>query len=268
MLRFGDGSSIRYEGKGEVNVDCTNGECMIFENVLYIPKLKTNTMSFGKLDSQGCDIRLRDVFFTLHDGQGKLLTKTPKTRGNIYLLKLNIENCCLVEKNDEEAWLWHRKMFHQSAHTLHDIVRGNHAIGLPHSSKFEHKCSCCVAGKHARVPFPTSTQFRASKPLKLVYVDICGPIIPSIIKGREIFLLIVDDISRLTWVAILKTKLEAIRTFKKFKTLAESESKVAMIKCLRTDCVGEFTYEEFSTLCEEQGIKDNSLILTSPNKME
>ena len=42
VVRFGDGSSIRYEGKGEVHVDCTYGERMIFRNVLYIPMLKTN----------------------------------------------------------------------------------------------------------------------------------------------------------------------------------------------------------------------------------
>ena len=87
-------------------MDCTNGEHMIFENVFYILKLKTNILSLRKLDSQGCDICLRDVFLTLHDGQGRLLTKTPKTRGNMYLLKLNIiKHCLIVEKNDEEAWL-------------------------------------------------------------------------------------------------------------------------------------------------------------------
>ena len=47
-MRFGDGSLISYEGKGEVHVDCTNGERMIFENVLYIPKLKTEILMFGK----------------------------------------------------------------------------------------------------------------------------------------------------------------------------------------------------------------------------
>ena len=42
---------------------------MIFENLLYILKLKTNILSLGKLDSQGCDIHLRDGFLTVHDGQ-------------------------------------------------------------------------------------------------------------------------------------------------------------------------------------------------------
>ena len=102
---------------------------MIFENALYIPKLKTNILSLGKLDYQGCDVHLRDGFLTLHGGQGRLLTKTPKTRGNMYLLKLNIvKNCLLVKKNDEEAWLWHRRMCHQSAHTVQGMVKGNHVI--------------------------------------------------------------------------------------------------------------------------------------------
>ena len=60
--------SIKYEGKREVHVDYTNGEHMIFENILYIVKLQTNILSLGKLYSWGCDIRLRDSFLTLNDG--------------------------------------------------------------------------------------------------------------------------------------------------------------------------------------------------------
>ena len=106
MVRFDDGSSMRYESKCEVHVDCTNGERMIFDNIVYIPKLKTNILILRKRDSQGCDIHLRDGFLTLHDGQGRLLTKTPKTRGNTYLLKLNVvEHCLLIKQNDQEAWL-------------------------------------------------------------------------------------------------------------------------------------------------------------------
>ena len=70
VVRFGDGYLIRYEGKGKVHINCTNGERMIFDNVFYIPKSNTNILSLGKLDSQGCGIRLRDGFLTLHDGQG------------------------------------------------------------------------------------------------------------------------------------------------------------------------------------------------------
>ena len=110
--------------------------------------------------------------------------------------------------------MWHRRMCHQSAHTLHDMVRGNHAIGIPHSSNFEHKCSCCMARKHVRAPCPISTEFRAKKPLELVYAYPYIPITPSTINVRKYFLLIFDDFFRLMWVVILKNKLEAFRAIK------------------------------------------------------
>ena len=68
-------------------------------------------------------------------------------------------------------------------------------------------------------------------------------------------MLIVDHFSRLTWVAILKNKSKEFGAFKKFKTLAESESNRALIKCLSTDCGEEFTSEEFSKWCEEKGVE-------------
>ena len=105
-MRVDDNSSVRYEGKGEVHVDCTNHEKMIFDNFLYKHKLKANILSLGKLDSEDYDIHLRNGFLILHDGLGRLLTKTLKTKGNMYLLKLNtIKLYLLVEKNNENVWL-------------------------------------------------------------------------------------------------------------------------------------------------------------------
>ena len=70
-----------------------------------IPREKRKCiLILGKLDSQGCDISLWNGFLTLSDGQGRLLTKTPKIRGNMYLLKLKIvKHCLLVINNDEET---------------------------------------------------------------------------------------------------------------------------------------------------------------------
>ena len=119
-----------------------------------------------------------------------------------------------------------------------------------------------MVGKYVRAPFLKETKFRASKPLELIYADICGPITPSIINRGKYFLLIVDDFSRLMWVAILKDNSKAFGAFKKFKTLVENESNGALIKCLRTDYGGEFTSDEFLKWCEEKGIRRQ---LTTPH---
>ena len=48
VVRFYDGSSIRYEGKGEVHVNCTNDEHMIFENIVYLTSVKDYHLNFEK----------------------------------------------------------------------------------------------------------------------------------------------------------------------------------------------------------------------------
>ena len=85
-------------------------------------------------------------------------------------------------------------------------------------------------------------------------MDICGPITPLSLGGSRYFLLIIDDFSRLTWVAVLQCKSDAFEAFKHFKNLAETEKGVK-IKALRSDRGGEFTSEEFSKFCLEHGIK-------------
>ena len=185
----------------------------------------------------------------------------------MYLLKLNIvKHCLLVKKNDEEAWLWHRRMCHQSAHTVHGMVKGNHAIWIPSSSKFEHKCSFCLAGKHARAPFPKETEFRASKPLELVYVNICGLVTQSTINGEKYFLLIVDDFSRLMWLEILKNKSEVFSAFQKFKTLVESKSNEALSSVWGLIVVENFFQKNSQTSVKRKASKAAHYSAYNPTK--
>ena len=72
ILRFGDDSSIKYKGKGDVHMDYTNDEHMIFETVHFIPNLKSNFVMLGKLDDQDSKTILQKRFFIIHYIQGRL----------------------------------------------------------------------------------------------------------------------------------------------------------------------------------------------------
>ena len=52
-VKFGDGSTIPYEGKGNISVTLKTGEILIIPNVLYLSALMTNILSLRKLDDQG-----------------------------------------------------------------------------------------------------------------------------------------------------------------------------------------------------------------------
>ncbi|GJZ74958.1 zinc finger, CCHC-type containing protein [Tanacetum coccineum] len=94
---------------------------------------------------------------------------------------------------------------------------------------------------------------RSTSPLDLVYGDLCGPITPPTPSGKKYIFLLVDDYSRYMWVYFLKSKDQAIDTFKEYKKSIENELRTTL-KMLRTDRGGEFTSNEFTQYCKENGI--------------
>jgi hypothetical protein len=67
-------------------------------------------------------------------------------------------------------------------------------------------------------------------------------------------MLIIDDYSRLTWVAFLKEKYEEFKKFKVFKALNENQIG-KILKVVRYDRGGEFSSCNFKELCDKHGIK-------------
>ena len=200
-VKFGDGSTIPYEGKGNISITLKTGEVLIILNVLYLPDLKTNILSLGKLDDQGCKTILSSGFLTVYDKCDRLLTKTKKTSRNMYKMKINInERFNLTEEEASEAWLWHTSFY-----TLQDMIRGNFVKGLPQFKTPGEVCAHCISGKHSRAPF-SSSAYRAMNILELMHMDICGSISPQTLGGKRYFFLTVDDYSRCMWIALLKEK--------------------------------------------------------------
>ena len=183
---------------------------------------------------------------TIFDRDGCLLTEVQRTEGQLYLLKLSIIDHCLITTEDSsEDWLWHSRLGHLSFHKLKEMSRKKILDGLPTFNVPNKLCTSYSAGKHHRTPFPQSSTFRTIEPLELIHTDIYGPISPPTLGGSRYFLLIIDDYSRLAWVAMLQCKSDAFEAFKRFKNLAETEKGVK-VKTLRSDRGGEFMITESS----------------------
>jgi transposase InsO family protein len=81
-----------------------------------------------------------------------------------------------------------------------------------------------------------------------VHGDLCGPISPATPRDNKHFLLLVDDLSRYMWVAVIPSKDRAVAAIKDKQLRAEGESSLKL-KLLRTDHGGEFTTIEFTDYC-------------------
>ena len=86
--------------------------------------------------------------------------------------------------------------------------------GLPSIEHPNQLCEGCLFGKQSRKSFPKEASTRATKPLQLVHIDVCGPIKPSSLDKSNYFLLFIDDFSRKMWFYFLKQKSEAFGAFK------------------------------------------------------
>nr|GEW65903.1 zinc finger, CCHC-type [Tanacetum cinerariifolium] len=87
----------------------------------------------------------------------------------------------------------------------------------------------------------------------LVCGDLCGPISPETESGKKYMFSLIDDCTRYMWVYFLKSKDEALETFKEFKLKVKKEVG-KKLKSFRTDRGGEFTSKEFTRYCKENGI--------------
>lgn len=113
-----------------------------------------------------------------------------------------------------------------------------------------------MKGEHHHHPIPKKSQWRETRKLQLIHVDICGPITPPSNCQKRYILCFIDDYSRKAWIYFLLEKSESFYHFKCFKMLTEKESNLPIL-CLRTDRGVEFNSAEFDEFCKLSGIKGN-----------
>lgn len=198
---------------------------------------------------------------TVWDRQRNVLARVPRSRNRLYILNIEATKpVCLLAHAKEDAWLWHMRYGHVNFRSLQTLAAGGMVEGMPKLQQVDQICDGCMIAKQRRLPFPIQASYRASCPMELWHGDLCGPITPTTLGGKNYFLLLVDDHSRFMWITLLHSKDEAFSAFKKLQVAAEVE-KSLKLKALRTDRGGEFTSTEFNQYCDEHGIKH---FLTAP----
>ncbi|RVW63781.1 Retrovirus-related Pol polyprotein from transposon TNT 1-94 [Vitis vinifera] len=242
-------------------LDTGASEHRVLTNVYYIPKLKSNIISLGQLDENGCKVVIEGGVMTILDRTRRPLAKVSRSGSRLYLLHIaQVLPECLMARSKESAWRWHARYGHVNFHALKILSQKQMVHGLPVIENEDRICDGCLIGKQHRNPFPVVAKFRAESLLELWHGDLCGPITPATHEGKRYFLLLVDDCTRFMWQVLIQNKDEAFEAFKKTKASAEME-KNSKLKAFRTDRGGEFTSNEFKTYCELLGIKRH---LTAP----
>lgn len=106
QIRFGDGSTVKIEGKGTIVFKCKDGGEHELREVYYIPTLCNNIISLGQLSEDGNKVVLNGEYLWVYDERGELLMKVRRSVNRLY--KIVIENygtMCMLSKAEEQTWL-------------------------------------------------------------------------------------------------------------------------------------------------------------------
>jgi hypothetical protein len=253
-VTFGNDAPGKIKGKAMVSL--SNGK-LKSQDVLLVDGLKHNLLSVSQMCDRGCE-----VLFTSNDckiksvNSGQVVAKGIRTKNNVYVLKENREECHL--RKHDESWLWHRRLGNINFDHLIKLKNLEAVKNLLRISKPQDSmCKSCQVGKQNRTQFKSKRFTSTEKPLQLVHMDLCGPSRQEGTGKENYFMLIIDDYSRLTWIAFLK--------FKIFKALIETQTG-KRLKAVRLDRGGEFMSRDFKEFCDEHGIKREYTIPRTPQQ--
>jgi transposase InsO family protein len=176
----------------------------------------------------------------------------------LYLVDFSRENAdldaCLIAKTNM-GWLWHHRLAHVGMKNLHKLLKGEHVLGLINVYfEKDRPCAACQEEKQVGSNHQSKNVMSTSRPLKLLHMDLFGPIAYLSIEGSKYGIIIIDDFSRFTWVFFLQDKTETQGTLKRFLRSAQNEFELE-VKNIRSNNGSKFKNFQVEEYLEEEGIK-------------
>ena len=142
-----------------------------------------------------------------------------------------------------------------------DLVRG-----LP-QQKFcqEGLCEDCQMGKLKRAVHKSKHVNTNMEPLKLIHMDLFGPVNVSSLERNRYALVLVDDYSRYTWVRLLETKDEAAQEIIDLVRVLDRIPN-AKVRFPRSDNGTEFRNSLLEGFCKDEGIVQQFSAAQTPHQ--
>ncbi|KAK2355658.1 gag-protease polyprotein [Trifolium repens] len=253
FVTFGDGAKGEIIGIG----DLISHGLPNLENVLLVKGLTANLISISQLCDQGMKVNFTKSECLVNNEEGQLLMKGTRSKDNCYLWMSQEEahtSTCLISTEDE-VQLWHQKLGHLNLKGMKKAMTAKAIRGLPRLKIIEgNVCGECQIGKQTRMSHPMLEHQTTSKVLKVLHMDLMGPMQVESLGGKSYAFVVVDDYSRYTWVNFIREKLDAFDVFKELCTQIQRE-KASNVVRIRSDHGREFKKSKFNEFFSTEGIK-------------
>jgi transposase InsO family protein len=202
---------------------------------------------------------------TINRKDGTIVLTATK-RDHLYVVNKREECAALVgENNVQELQKWHQRYGHLNVADLKKMKNENMVLGMNFPNKSNDlKCETCAKCKIRVQPFTQSVN-REKELLGLVHSDICGPMGTESLGGAKYFVTFIDDCSRYTETAMLRSRADVLQAFKDYKRKVENFTG-RKIKKLRTDNGREYLSKNFENFLKEEGISRQLSVEYTPQQ--
>lgn len=262
IVIVGNGEEISALGCGQVAVQVYDGREWVnttIDNVLFVPKLKTNLFSVKCATERGYVVKMDNKLCKFY--KENTVCAVASRNGDMYYMdvryKCEIANAIEVKSGLKE---WHEKLAHQNIQYVKMVLRNNN-IEVKDS---DFKCESCLEGKIHRLPFSASEN-KTSRSCELIHADTCGPMEVPSIGGSRYFVILKDDFSNYRSVYFVKGKDEVKKCIENFLYKAENVTKNKVLY-FRSDNGLEFVNKEVQNLFEKRGITHQTTVPYTPEQ--
>ena len=215
--------------------------------MLFVPEFKINLLSQGQLVQKGVEISAKKEGCTLFY-QNKVLTKGVY-RNNLTLLYAQVEEAYISTSEAN----WHQRMGHIGLNAVGALSKATEGCEITPGSLIKCKdCETCIKAKATTI-VSRKSPVRASEYLEKVYSDICGPISPETWTKKRYFTSFIDDKTRYTEIALLRSKDQVFEEYKTWQIREERQSSLR-VKRFHSDNAREYKSKDFQDLHRLQGV--------------
>ena len=120
-----------------------------------------------------------------------------------------------------------------------------------HDNSVKQLCDPCIESKHTKI-VRHKKMTPTTRTLQEIHVDLWGPHNPPLLSERMYVGLLLDEITRKSWVPHLRSKDEFFDAFKLWPPYAEACGE--KLGCLQTDGGGKFISAVFKSFCKDRNI--------------
>ena len=246
-----DKSRIEVKGVGTIDVTFTNINNqhvhVTMQNVLYAPNLRFHLFSISAATKdKDHTVQLKDKDSCLFLASGDVIPFKRSEDGTLLLLpaeqasiKMSSQHTALQTHQEQHQLYGHK---HQRA--VQRIV-GQQQQPAP-------VCEPCEYAKSKRSSISKQARPRQTKPIELLFGDLCGPIPHSRSYFTWVFA-IIDDATRFAWTFLLRNKTDVYDAMEMMRTnrFVSGQLHGAM---LQTDSEPLFKGDKFRTLCSDMTV--------------